>query len=216
MLRPSKSVWLFVLFWASAASASGSSLFENGSHCVAYKVRKTAFFVSSSDVVGRNCDVSAQVLPEVGGLYHIEVNIPIRSFASGDSERDRDVMKILKADQRAELTFKTSARTAAQWRELFAKKEFEMDGQLFIGDKSYPLTMESRYSEKEDVAEIDGAAKVRFDDFGLKTPKVGGGLIASVKPDFELHYHFVSQRILGADAIRVATEEPAEPKKENK
>ncbi len=216
MLRPSKSVWLFLLLITSATvHAAGATLFEDGSHCVAYKVRKTAFFVSSSDVVGRCCDVSAQVLPEVGGLYHIEVNIPIRGFSSGDSERDRDVMKILKADQRAELTFKTSARTAAQWRELFAKKEFEMDGQLFIGDKSYPITMDSRYSEKEDTAEIGGVANVRFDDFGLKTPKVGGGIVASVKPDFELHYHFVSQRILGADAIRVATEEsPPQPEKE--
>lgn len=230
MRRPSKPYWLLVFLFAfsvaSARAAKDSSLFEAGSHCVAYKVRKTSFFVSTSDVVGRNCDVSAQVLPEVGGLYHIEVNIPIRSFSSGDSERDRDVMKILKAEQRAELTFKTTAQTAAQWRELFAQKNFDMDGQLTIGEKSFPVKMSAIYSETEEQAEIDGSTRVRFEDFGLRPPKVGGGIIASVKPELELHFHFISQRILGADSIRLAAEEsvgetavqPPEPeaKKEKK
>lgn len=230
--RPSKPFRLLVSLLVlvpvvfAAGAAQSSPLFENGSHCVAYKVRKTSFFVSSSDVIGRNCDVSAQVLPEVGGLYHIEVNIPIRSFSSGDSERDRDVMKILKAEQRAELTFKTTARTAAQWRELFAKKKFEMDGQLTIGEKSFPVKVATHYAETEEQAEIDGSARVRFQDFDLRPPKVGGGIIASVKPDLELHFHFVSQRILGADSIRLAVDEsvtsevstpaPPEPQKEKK
>lgn len=186
---------------ASALAYEGS-LFEPGSHCVAYRVQKTVFFVKKDTVTGKNCDVSAQVLPEVGGLYHIEVNIPIRSFDSDDAERDRDVMKILKAELRPELTFKSVSRTPEQWRELFAKTEFDLEGELSIGDKSYPIKMTSRYTMKEDAGEIDGRGSVKFADFDLKPPKVGGGVVASVKPDLELHFHFISQRILGADSIR--------------
>lgn len=205
-MRPrSKWLLLFLLLSPFSISAAGLSLLEEGAHCVAYRVKKTTLFVKSDEVVGRNCDVSAQVLPEVGGLYHIEVNIPIRSFSSGDSERDRDVMKILKSEERAELTFKSTSRSASSWRELFAQKDFVMEGELFIGDKSFPVKMNSRYQESPDNAEIDGLATMKFQDFGIKPPKVGGGILASVKPDLELHYRFSSQRILGADSIRVST-----------
>jgi polyisoprenoid-binding protein YceI len=191
-----------LFFCALQAWAFEASIFEAGSHCVAYRVKSTVFFVKSSTVTGRNCDVSAQVLPEVGGLYHIEVNIPIRSFDSDEDERDRDVAKILKADKRPELTFKSDSYAPEKWREMFAKGEFELPGQLFIGEKSYPLKLASRYQELQDSGEIDGTGKVKFQDFDLRPPKAGGGIFASVKPDLELHFHFVSPRILGADSIR--------------
>jgi hypothetical protein len=191
-----------LLFTCSVTGAFEASLFEAGTHCVAYRVQSTMFFVKSNSVIGRNCDVSAQVLPEVGGLYHIEVNIPIRSFNSGDTERDRDVAKILKVEKRPELTFKSLSHSGEKWREFFSKPEFDLEGRLFIGDKSFPVQFSSRYMDKEDAGEIDGVGRVKFVDFDLKPPKVAGGVFASVKPELELHFHFVSQRILGADSIR--------------
>lgn len=183
------------------------SLFEDGSHCVAYRVEKTVLFVKSDKVVGKNCDVSAQVLPEVGGLYHIEVNVPIRGFVSDDSDRDKDVAKILKASERPEITFKSSSKTVEEWQSLFSKGDFDLDGELAIGDRTYPIKLKSHYFDKEDAAEIDGLARLKFQDLGLKPPKVGGGILASVKSDLELHFHFVSQRVLGADTIRPVKKE---------
>ncbi|MGE4132477.1 MAG: YceI family protein [Bdellovibrionales bacterium] len=194
-----------LLLTASVAWAAAGSLFETGSHCVAYKVEKVVFFVKKDAVVGRNCDVSAQVLPEVGGLYHIEVNIPIRSFKSGEGDRDRDVMKILKADEKPDLTFVSKPMAAEDWRGLFAKGEFDIEGNLQMGGKSYPVKLNSKYVESGGSAEVDGMARVRFSDFDLKPPRVGGGILAKVKPDFELHFHFVSHRILGADSIKLPT-----------
>lgn len=170
---------------------------------MAYKAEKVMFFLSSSEVVGKNCDVSAQVLPEIGGLYHIEVNIPVRSFNSGDSERDHDVMKILKADERPELTFRTKAMTAEEWKKLFAKSDFDIEGELMIGKKSFPLKIRSKYIVKDDNAEVDGHARVRYADFDITPPTVVGGVVAKAKPEFELHFHLQSQRILGADSIRL-------------
>jgi polyisoprenoid-binding protein YceI len=161
------------------------------------------FLVSSGEVIGKNCDVSAQILPDVGGIYRIEVNIPIRSFQSGDTSRDEDVAKTLHADQRPELTFRSSGMSAEAWQALFAKNDFDIQGELQIGDKTFPLKLKSRYIEHDDQAEVDGIANVRFEDFAISPPKVIGGLVAKTKPEFELHFHLLGSRILGADSIRL-------------
>lgn len=205
------SLLLASQLWASP----NLSLFQDGSHCVAYRARKTMFLVSSGEVIGRNCDISAQVLPEVGGLYHIEVNIPVKSFQSGDADRDEDVMKTLKASDRAELVFKSKPMTAEEWRKLFAKEKFQIAGELSIGKKTYPIKLDSHYLQTEDSgAEVEGMAKVSFKDFDIDPPRVAGGLIAKTKQDLELHFHLLSSRILGADSIRLENKTAEKEKKE--
>ena len=198
---------LAVLIAGAAAAATSELKFEESDHCVAYRVEKTMFLFKSDMVVGRNCDVSAQVLPEVGGLNHVEVNVPVRSFNSGDSDRDKDVLKILLADQRPEITFRSKAFSEAEWHSFFSKDNFPLEGQLYIGPNAYPVTLTVKYTEKDAFAEVQGAARVRFADFQIKPPKVGGGLVAKSSSDFELLFHLVSQRILGADSLRLKTKE---------
>lgn len=193
-----------LLAFAFSFSVGASPLVsEDGAHCVAYRVEKVLFFIKTQTVVGKNCDVSAQVLPELGGLYHIEVNIPIRSFRSGDSERDKDVMRILMAEERPELTFRSQSLSSNGWRDLFAKKVFILDGELTIGQNSFPLKLDVRYTDSDEKAEVDGEAKVKFADFNLQPPTVAGGIIVKAKPDLELYFRLQSQRILGADSIRL-------------
>ncbi|HMN69164.1 MAG TPA: YceI family protein [Bdellovibrionales bacterium] len=200
---PSKWLLAFAFLGAAPAAASTPAVLEGGSHCVAYQAEKVVFFLSKSKVIGKNCDIAAQVLPEVGGLYHIEVNVPVRSFNSGDPDRDKDVLKFLKADARPELTFRSKALSANQWRELFGKNDFPLEGELFIGEKSYPITIQSHYKEKDEMAEVSGSAKVRLEDFGISPPAVAGGVVVKAKPDIELHFNLLSARILGADSIRL-------------
>lgn len=205
---PKLSSLLFLLLVPSVWAASAKKLpLPQGSHCVAYKVVKTMFFVSKDEVIGKNCDISAQILPEVGGLYHIEVNIPIRSFDSGSEDRDKDVTKILHGDQRPEMTFKSKSMSVEDWQKLFTKGEFPIEGELLIGSKSYPLTLTTKYMKSETQDEVDGTARVRFKDFGIEPPKSGGGIFAKAKPEFELYFHLLSQRILGADSIRLGKKE---------
>lgn len=200
---------ILILFYAGLAPALSDSrtLFEEGSHCVAYKAEKVMFLFKKDAVIGKNCDISAQVLPEVGGLYHIEVNIPVRSFNSGDPSRDQDVTKILKGQERPEITFRSQGLSGDGWRELFANEKFTIDGQLFIGDKSFPLRMDAHYTEKSDTAEVNGTVRLKFKDLDIKPPSVGAGLVAKAKPDLELHFNLVSGRILGADSIRLGKAE---------
>ncbi len=191
------------LFLVSAFAATEPRLIEAGSHCVAYKVQKTMFLIKSDTVVGRNCEVSAQVLPEIGGLYRIEVNVPVRSFNSGDPDRDKDVLKLLHAQDRADLTFRSGAFSREQWRQLFAKKDFQLEGRLYIGNEAYPVTLNVEYNDRDALAEVRGEATVKFTDFAMKPPRVGGGLVAKSKPEFQLLFNLVSNRILGADSIRL-------------
>lgn len=193
---------LLALTFAFGSMAMPSP-FEEGSHCVAYQVEKVFLFIKTQTVVGKNCDVSAQVLPELGGLYHIEVNIPIRSFRSGDTERDKDVMRILRAEERPELTFRSKSLSSENWRELFSKKNFDLEGDLTIGENSFPLKIAIDYVDTDERAEVEGYAKVKFADFNLKPPTIAGGIIVKSKPDLELFIRLQSQRILGADSIRM-------------
>jgi hypothetical protein len=194
------SLLLSTVAWA----APNLSLLGDGSHCVAYKAEKIMFlFVNSDPVVGKNCDISAQVLPEVGGLYHIEVIIPISGFQSGDPGRDEDVGQTLRSGVKPEMLFRTKARTPEEWRTLFAKAAFDLEGELSIGDKFYPLKVASKYVQRDETPEIDGIAKVKFSDFDISPPKVIGGVVAKTKPEFELHFHLLGSRILGADSIRL-------------
>lgn len=197
-------MWSSLLLSALVFAAPGElSFLESDSHCVAYRAEKTTLFITSGEVVGRNCEISAQVLPEVGGLYHIEVTIPIRGFKSGSSERDESVALALRVRDKAELVFRTKARSPEQWRELFQAGRFVIDGELQIGEKFYPLKLDSRYVKGTENDEIEGVAKVKFSDFQITPPKVAMGVIAKSKPEFELHFHLSGGRVLGADSIRL-------------
>jgi len=209
-------VWFFGLalvialgapFQGSAAPEPMTTVFEEGTHCVAYRAQKTMFLVATSYVVGKNCDISAQVLPEVGGLYRIEVNVPIRGFSSGDKSRDEDVAKTLLVETKSELTFKSKALTVEQWKTLFKSREFDLEGELTIGDKPFPMKVRSTYAPDAESGEVKGVAKVTFKDFGLTPPQVVAGLVTKTKPDLELHFQLLGNRILGADTIRPLVEE---------
>jgi polyisoprenoid-binding protein YceI len=200
-------LWAALVIGSPLWAAPLPSPLAPDSHCVAYEAQKVTFFLAKSMVTGTNCEVSAQVLPDLGGLYHVEVNIPLKGFSSGDVARDQDVREVLKEKEKPELTFRSEALTAEQWRELFGKTDFDIKGTLSVGNGTFPLTMHSHYITKDDAAVVDGTAEVRFSDFGLRPPRVAAGIVTKAKPDLKLFFRLQSQRILGADSIRLGGEE---------
>ena len=92
------------------------SMFDFGKHCVAYKVKKKSFSVFSSTVVGKNCDISVQLLPVVGGGYQVDVSVPINGFDSGDRDRDQDVRVILKESEQSDIMFHSKVMSEIEWR----------------------------------------------------------------------------------------------------
>ena len=189
-------ILLFSLItWASA------SVLQTGDHCVAYKAEKKIFLIKTVTVIGKNCDVSSQVIPQVDGSYAIEMSVPVLSFHSGEPERDRDVVKVLKGDVESNLVFRSAPMTADQWKEKIKVGAFPLKGELEIGKESYPVEAQITVAKAADGFEADGIIKAKFKDFKMDPPKMFGGMMASVKQDLELHFHVLGDRTLGMDSI---------------
>lgn len=193
---------LFSFFISSSAWAGISPLFNNGEHCVAYKTRKTLFLVRTVDVVGKNCEVSSQVLPVPGDKYYIEVLVPVDAFKSGEPERDRDVAKILGAGGKTHVVFKSNAFSKEEWNKFLEAQSFELEGEIQVGTEVRPLKVQTALVKNaEGSIEVDGVAKVTFKEVGLKPPQMGFGMMASVKQQLELHFHLIGAKTLGINSL---------------
>lgn len=192
-------VSLFLAF--SAMAEAPRSMFVPGKHCVAYKVKKKSLSLFNGTVIGKNCDISAQLVPVVGGGYQIEVSVPISGFDSGDKDRDQDVKTILKEAEQPEIIFRSKVMSEKDWKEFVQKTSVTLDGELTIAGKSYNISAPAQVTKGSNGLEIDGVAVVPFSKFDLQPPKVGGGLIAKADSDLELHFHLLSDKILGADKV---------------
>lgn len=192
---------LIVLFFAGVVRAEQHSLLEDKSHCVAYKAKKRMALIRTVDVVGKNCDISAQLIPTLEGGYYLELEAPILSFESGEKERDQDVFKLLKGEKQPNLIFTTQPRSKAEWTEQLKKENFTVKGELQIGLTKHPVEINIQTKRVEGQLELDGLLATRFSAFALKPPKLFFGLGATVKQDLELHFHLRVNRILGSRSV---------------
>lgn len=202
-MQITRLAWLlsFLISFSLHAVEKRLSLLEDGSHCVAYRAKKRMFLVNTINVVGKSCDVAIQVMPETGGLYHVEMTVPIRSLKSGEEKRDQDVARLLKADQEPEMVFRSNSLSLEEWQRLIGEGQFRLNGQLKVAGSSHPIESQINVVKSEGNVEVDGLVKTSFKNLQLKPPRLAMGLFASVKDDLELHFHFVGHRTLGADSI---------------
>jgi hypothetical protein len=155
----------------------------------------------SRQVVGKNCDISAQLLPVVGGNYQVEVSIPITSFDSGDKDWDQDFRDLLKVSEQPDILFRSKEMSEKEWRQVVQKTSITLDGELNINNKTFKVTTPVQIKKVSGGVEVDGMTTVPFSKFELEPPKTMGGLITKTDSDLELHFHLVSEKILGADKI---------------
>lgn len=189
------------LLLAMASPVALASMFSAGQHCVGYKFKKKSLSVFSHQVVGKNCDISAQLLPVVGGGYQVEVSIPISSFDSGDKDWDQDFRDLLKESEQPDILFHSKVLSEKEWKLLVQKSDVVMEGELNINNKKYPLTAPCKIIKVPGGVEVDGVTTVPFAKFELQPPKTAGGLIAKADSDLEIHFHLVSDKVLGADKL---------------
>jgi len=194
-------IGLLGLLLGPAVFAGPLSLFENGKNCVAYRAKKQWTYLVTRKVVGQTCDVTAQVIPELGDKFHIEIEIPVQSFNSGEVERDRDVMKILKGRSHPNLVFRSHSRPQSEWREMYKRKRFVIEGQLMIGGNPRPVYADVALLETSNGVEVDGIVETGFKQLDLKPPQLVGGVLVRVKNELQLHVHLVGKNILGFDTI---------------
>ena len=64
-------------------------VFAPEEHCLAYKTVKTMFFFADVDVIGKSCDVTAEMhWQESGEKAQVEVSVPVKTLDSGNALRD--------------------------------------------------------------------------------------------------------------------------------
>lgn len=199
-------VFAWIVIFGSPTLSWGSlfsdSLFSKEEHCVAYKTKKRLFLITSVDVIGKNCDISSEVIPEPGELFHVEVSIPILSFESGEVERDRDVAKLLKVENQKNLDFHSESMSQKAWKEKIKAGHFDLKGHLKIAGSEYPVTAKIEVTENDEKQMlVQGMISTRFKDFDLKPPRLWGGIGASVSKDLNLLFQLQPGKTLGASFL---------------
>ncbi len=185
------------------AQKSMASILSSGNHCVAYKVKKRLMLIRNVEVVGKNCEVISQVIPDIGGMYSYKLEIPIDRFESGEAERDKDVQKALKYEKQDSLYFKSEKMSKKSWMEkLTSMQPFLVNGSLNIGGQDYPITTKVIMVKTDSGFEVDGLIQTKFKELGLKPPALFGGIMAKVREDLELHFHLLSDKTLGFESLQ--------------
>lgn len=195
---------MFAFLWgvAFAKPPEIENVMEPTDHCVAYHAQKRLFFIRTVQVVGKNCDISAEVIPEPGGRFHVEVTVPVLSFDSGEIERDRDVAKILKADIYKTMTYVSASLTEAEWQKKLSEGKFQLEGKLVIQDQPFPVESQIQLIKSEDgKLSIQGVVSTEFKQLKLAPPRLWGGLGAQVNEELNLIFKIQSDKTLGASSL---------------
>lgn len=205
MKLKAKAILILVFIFLSPAVLLGSndpaSIFDSGEHCVAYRTKKRIFLLYNVEVIGKNCDISSEIIPVVGDKYFFELTAPIQSFQSGEIERDRDVAKILKQDIRRDVVFRSVSMTKQEWGELYKKGEFILSGTITIGENKFPLDAKVEMIKSENGVEVLGLVQTNFKNFKIDPPKMAAGLAARVSNKVEFIFRIQSAQTLGAGSL---------------
>ncbi len=199
MIKPALLAFFLLLplsLPAQAGTLPPRQVLQAGSHCVAWRTTKTLALVSQHEVVGTSCQVSVSAQTAGAGKFAAVVSIPISSFNSQEADRDKEVLKILKASVQPNLTFTTEALSKAQWESLLAKGQGTVRGKLAVAGRSFSLTALVRIRKSAGKIEVYGSIRTRFTALGLQAPEVGpGGAIAKVPDYLELHFNLSSDKV---------------------
>jgi polyisoprenoid-binding protein YceI len=186
-----------------AGDLAPRQVLQAGSHCVAWRTTKTLALVSQHEVVGTSCQVSVVAKAASGGKYSATVSIPISSFNSQEADRDKEVLKILKASTQPNLLFTTQALSQAQWTAMLAKGNGTVRGNLAVAGKSFPLTAGVKIRKSGGHIEVYGSIRTRFTALGITPPEVGpGGAIAKVPDYLELHFNLNSDKVQNFNIVK--------------
>jgi polyisoprenoid-binding protein YceI len=171
-----------IAFAASASPAAIPSP-DPAKPCVAWAASKRLFLFKTVAPIGVNCAVKLEAVPDKAGR-RLRVTVPIASFDSGEPERDKKVLEILKAGVQPDLVFLSDPYKAKEWGELRAGKIGTIDGALRIAGADFPVSLSVIVSGGTAIGKI----RTSFSALNMSAPTVAGGLVAKVADELELRY----------------------------
>ncbi len=187
----------------AAASLPPRQILSAGSHCVAWRTSKTLALVSQQEVVGTSCQVSVSAQKNADGKFSATVSIPISSFNSQEPDRDKEVLKILKASVQPHLLFSSQSLSKSQWEGILSQGHGVVRGKLSIGGRSFPISAAVKTHKSGNRIELSGVIRTTFSALGITPPEVGpGGAIAKVPDYLELHFNLTSDKVQNIGVIQ--------------
>jgi len=200
MQRVRYGLCAFVLLFATAAFPDeAEELFEPGDHCVAYRTIKEMWFGSEVEVVGRSCEVSAELVTADTGS-RVVVSVPIKSLRSGNMLRNGSVADLLGVKLQPDLLFTSDPIDVDALLPGIARGGFVMSGSLSLGNKPYPIDFPLEIVESAGRRIVKGRLETTFEAFSIEVPTVMGGFIAKPHEELELIVHLDVARVDGLDA----------------
>lgn len=157
-------------------------------HCVAWKTLKTQFMFKRVEAVGVSCEISAEIVSIKNGVYVARVEVPIKSFDSGNPSRDEDVFEILKGSFQPNIVVETIEMSRKDLESVFAGNQSKVIGIIQVASKSYPVEIQL-------TGALKGVIITKFSDFEIAPPSVLGGLIAKVDDSLELHFRLNRKKV---------------------
>lgn len=167
-----------------------------GKSAVAWQTRKTLFLVNSVQPVGINTDIKASVT-KADNARIVKIVVPIAKFNSGEPDRDKEVLKILKADIQPAIEFISNPINEKAWQDLMANELKAISGKLSLAGQEFPVSINVEVSGEGIERVLNGRLEARFTDFKIPPPAVAGGLIANVKDVLNLHVHIFAKDVVG-------------------
>lgn len=157
-----------------------------GKSSVAWMTKKKMFLFKNVEPVGFNTAIT--VLKDVNKKT-ISIAIPIDKFDSGEPDRDKEVIKILKGDVQPELLF-TSDAISEDLEKNLLQDQFsgKLNGELKIGRKSFKVIFNIKNGKDGQRMFIEGDLQTSFTAFEIDPPKVAGGLVAKVSDELTLAF----------------------------
>ena len=187
------SLIFFLLLTGNTHAQSKVSLAEDA-HCVAYRVSKRLLF-SNQLVLGENCDIRVDKIS--GDIQHtaIRITIPIKSFDSGDEDRDESVTEVLKAETHPNMVFFIEDFPTEVFGAPKPNVQVLISGKLNIGGKDFPVESNLLLLENPSGLFANGTISTAMSDFEIEPPSMLGGLTMSVEDEFEILYNIDLKKI---------------------
>lgn len=182
---------LALLLAPSGAAVAQIGTISVGEGCAVYEATKRVAFVRTVEVVGRSCELTAQLTWNEQGHVEVEATLPIASIDSGEGRRDRYMTEGMDAERHPLLVFRAGPIPGAEAQRLLAGDTVALEGTLEVAGRAHPLRIRLSVEERPDGDRLQGVAQTRFTELGLEPPRVGlRGVIADADDELTLRVTF--------------------------
>mgnify|MGYP005623503101 FL=1 len=195
-----------MLTLGSQAAFAEEDVFALDEHCLAYKTEKSMFFFAGIEVIGKSCDVQAEIhWQDSEEQAQVEVSVPVSSFDSGNSLRDGDIPEILRAELTPEIRFISNWLSRTDMQKMLENQSADVSGMLEVAGNTFPVKFTLSFKDQGAFYLIEGKLITSFSELKVEVPTVGpGGLLAEPRDYLELLVHLRSDKISGTEKIALS------------